>query len=118
MFLATGRQVLDQFKGLDDCRLYCRQIDPPDGPFPFANGEFVIGRPPFSVNDEVALFNKLKIDVLIVKNSGGAASASKLEAAKQLRLTTLLLARPEPPDASQVNSVTAALDWVRSYADH
>ncbi len=118
VFLATGRQTLDSFHVLADCQLFCRQIDPPDAPFPFANGEYVIGRPPFSVEEEVALFTRLGIDVLIVKNSGGAASASKLVAAGSLGLTTLMMRRPAPPEVPLVHDIHAALHWVDSHADH
>lgn len=113
VFLATGRQTLAQFADLGHCRLICRQIDPPEGPFPFANGEFLVGRPPFSVEDEAALFTRLAIDWLVVKNSGGAASRSKLDAARRIRLPVLMLARPALLDAPQVESAAAALDWVR-----
>jgi len=118
VFLATGRQTLDSFRILDDCTLYCRQIDPPDTPFPFKNGRYVIGKPPFSVDEEMELFSELQIDTLIVKNSGGAASASKLEAAKRLGAQTLLIKRPPRPDAPIVTSADEALIWVDRLADH
>ena len=66
VFLATGRQTLPRFANLSHARLICRQIDPPDGPFPFPNGEFLIGRPPFSVEHEVRLFTDLQVDWLMV----------------------------------------------------
>ncbi len=118
LFLATGRQTLDQFHAFADCYLICRQIDPPEGPFPFPNGEFLIGRPPFSVEDEIALFQKLSIDWLIVKNAGGAASYSKIDAAAELDIPVLMLRRPPQPDAPKVASVEAALEWVADLADH
>lgn len=118
VFLATGRQTLDQFAGFDDCHLICRQIDPPDGPFPFANGRFLIGRPPFSVAYETALFADERIDWLVVKNAGGAASYSKIEAAAALNIPVRMLARPEMPDAPRVHSLEAAIEWVEQHADY
>lgn len=118
VFLATGRQTLMQFEGFSDCYLICRQIDPPNGPFPFPNGEFLVGRPPFSVEDEKALFTDLDIDWLIVKNAGGAASYSKIEAAAELKIPVLMLRRPVQPSCDRVSSIEAALDWVDSRADH
>ncbi|OJI94424.1 precorrin-6A/cobalt-precorrin-6A reductase [Planktotalea frisia] len=115
VFLATGRKTLHRFADLSKCRLICRQIDPPDGPFPFANGEFLIGRPPFSVEDEIALFDKLKVDWLIVKNAGGAASFSKLEAARALKLKVGMIKRPERPDAPSVSSIEQAVEWGKSF---
>ena len=118
VFLATGRQTLDSFGGFSDCHLICRQIDPPEGPFPFPNGEFRIGRPPFSVEDEVALFKDLKVDWLIVKNAGGAASYSKIEAAGQLGIPVIFLARPVQPEAEQVAHIQDVMDWVARHADY
>lgn len=111
VFLATGRKTLNKFENLSNCYLICRQIDPPDGPFPFPNGEFLIGRPPFSVADEIALFRKLVVDWLIVKNAGGTASFSKLEAARELGLHVGMIERPDMPDARTVTTVKHAIEW-------
>ncbi|WP_333714369.1 cobalt-precorrin-6A reductase [Yoonia sp.] len=112
VFLGTGRQTLERFANLTGRRIICRQIDPPEGPFPFAGGEFLVGRPPFSVADEVALFSRLSVDWLVVKNAGGAMSATKLTAARQLGLPVLMIARPAQGDWPVVSSVDAALAWV------
>jgi precorrin-6A/cobalt-precorrin-6A reductase len=112
VFLATGRQRLEDFAGLAGNRLYCRRIDPPEAPFPFPNGEYIVGRPPFSVADEVALFTRLKIDWLVVKDAGGAASRTKLDAARDLGLPVLMIRRPPQPEAERVETVAAALDWL------
>lgn len=112
VFLATGRQTLGQFANLTHARLICRQIDPPDGPFPFANGEFLVGRPPFSAEEEEALFASLGVSWLVVKNAGGEAPRSKLVAARRLGIDVAMIARPPQPEAHRVASVEAALDWV------
>lgn len=115
VFLATGRKTLERFDNLQSCRLICRQIDPPSGPFPFANGEFLIGRPPFSVQDEIALFKSLKVDWLIVKNAGGSASFSKLEAARQLSLKVGMIMRPDLSDAPRVETIEQAIEWGKAH---
>tara|TARA_B110000459_G_scaffold28110_1_gene27959 strand:- start:8868 stop:9602 length:735 start_codon:yes stop_codon:yes gene_type:complete len=112
VFLATGRQSLLKFKNISNSRLYCRQIDPPDMPFPWLNGTFVIGRPPFSEAAEKALFLKLNIDVLIVKNSGGSASRTKLDAARSLEMPVLMINRPTPTPASTLRSLTEIKIWL------
>jgi precorrin-6A/cobalt-precorrin-6A reductase len=112
VFLATGRQTLEAFAGLADCRLICRQIDPPDGPFPFPNGAYLLGRPPFSIADEVGQFTRLGVDWLVVKDAGGAASRTKLDAARDLGLPVLMIRRPPQPEAERVETVAAALDWL------
>jgi len=112
VFLATGRSTLERFANLAGCRLICRQIDPPDRPFPFPNGEYLIGRPPFSVAQEVELFRKLGVDWLIVKNAGGEAPKTKLVAARQLGIPVGMISRPAPPCGPHVETVVEALDWV------
>lgn len=112
VFLATGRQTLARFGGLAGRRIWCRQIDPPDQPFPFEGGEFLIGRPPFSVDEEVALFRRLGVEWLVVKNAGGVASRTKLDAARQLGIAVLMIRRPAQPQAARVETVDEALEWI------
>ncbi len=114
VFLATGRQTLKGFDNLSGRRLILRQIDPPDAPFPYENGGYIIGRPPFSVADEVSLFKKLGVDWLVVKNAGGQASQSKLLAARELQIPVAMINRPKQPDAQSVQTVDQAMQWVRA----
>ncbi|MBE0414896.1 precorrin-6A/cobalt-precorrin-6A reductase, partial [Yoonia sp.] len=60
----------------------------------------------------VALFRRLGVDVLIVKNAGGVASRTKLTAARQLGIPVLMIARPPVGDWPVVSTVAEALDWV------
>lgn len=116
VFLATGRQTLTSYDNMSGRRLICRQIDPPDQPFPFANGAFLVGRPPFTVQDEVDLFQKLGIDWLVVKNSGGQASHSKLDAARLLGIPVAMVKRPPQPECARLSRVPEVLDWVAQRA--
>lgn len=113
IFLATGRQTLHRFAGLSGREVICRQIDPPEAPFPFEGGRYLVGRPPFSVEDEVRLFHDLGVECLVVKNAGGAASATKLTAARQLQIPVIMINRPPQPPGQKVATVEAALDWVQ-----
>lgn len=112
VFLATGRPTLDRFANLRSCHLICRQIEPPDREFPFENGRFLVGTPPFSVAQEQDLFAALGVDWLVVKNAGGRASATKLTAARELGIRVAMINRPALPDAPVVHDAEAALDWV------
>lgn len=114
VFLGTGRQTLERFSNLVGCRVICRQIDPPEGPFPFPGGEFLIGRPPFPVVDEIALFERLGVDWLVVKNAGGEASRTKLTAARAKQIPVIMINRPPMPDAPRVATVDEALAWVQA----
>ncbi|MRU14433.1 cobalt-precorrin-6A reductase [Roseovarius sp. A21] len=114
VFLATGRQGLDRFANLSGCRLICRVIDPPDRDFPFPNGRFLIGRPPFSLEDEVRVFTDLGVEWLIAKNAGGAASRTKLMAARELGIKVAMINRPPQPDTPKVRTVEEALAWAEA----
>ena len=112
VFLATGRQSLSKFKNLDNSEVICRQIEPPKSSFPWPNGRFHIGTPPFSEIEEISLFKTLSIDFLVVKNAGGVASRTKLDAARALGITVLMLARPKQSGALTVTSITDAQSWL------
>lgn len=113
VFLATGRENLEHFANLAGRRVICRQIETPDDPFPFENGQFLVGRPPFHVPEEVRLFRQLGVDWLVVKNAGGAGSRPKLDAARELGLPVGMIRRPYQPQGPKVETVAEALNWVR-----
>ena len=112
VFLGTGRQTLGDFANMVNRRLLCRVIDPPQGPFPFDGGRFVVGRPPFSIAEEVAFFQAESVEWLVVKNAGGARSRSKLDAARQLGLPVVMQRRPAVPDVPFVETVAACVAWL------
>lgn len=56
---------------------------------------------PFKHEDERALLEQHKIDLLISKNSGGAATEAKLSAARELGIEVFMLQRPDLPEADQ-----------------
>ena len=116
VFLATGAQSLAGFANLAGRELICRRIDRPETPFPLPGGRWLLGRGPFSVEDEVALFSRLGVDVLVVKNSGGTGSRPKLEAARRLGLPVVMIDRPPPPPGPIATSVEEALGWALSHA--
>ncbi len=103
VFLATGSGDLAAFAGLD---LWClvRAVDPPPPPLP-PRRQVVLGRGPFTADAERALLAEHRIDVLVTRDSGGAMTAAKLVAARELGLTVVLLDRPPAPDVPTVPSV-------------
>ena len=56
--------------------------------------EVIGARGPFLIEDERVLFERRGIDVLISKNSGSTATEPKLEVARELGVTVLVLKRP------------------------
>jgi precorrin-6A/cobalt-precorrin-6A reductase len=115
VFLTTGRQGLAAFAGLTG-RCVVRSVDPPSPPLP-ERTTVLLARGPFSVPDELALMREHHIDVVVTKDSGGAMTAAKLTAARELGLPVVLVRRPPvPPGVPTVATVEEALAWVRSQA--
>lgn len=114
VFLATGPKGIMQFKGLEGRRVLCRRIDPPRGAFPFRGGDWIVARPPFSLESEIEMLRTHNIDWLVAKNSGGMAGRAKLEAARQLHLKVAMIRRPTQPDVRRFADPDAAVAWVRS----
>lgn len=111
VFVSTGRQTLPSLilPGRD---LHIRVIDPPAQPMP-EGASLVIGRAPFTETGEARLFQRLGIDWLLTKNSGGAAGLPKLGAARALGLPVAMIRRPAPAGPS-VARVEDALAWLEA----
>jgi precorrin-6A/cobalt-precorrin-6A reductase len=74
----------------------------------------VLARGPFDLNAERALLSEHAIDTLVSKNSGGAATAAKLQAARELRIQVVMVRRPATPEVPLVDSVAEARRWIRA----
>ncbi|HWU00374.1 MAG TPA: precorrin-6A/cobalt-precorrin-6A reductase, partial [Terriglobales bacterium] len=113
VFLALGRQELGHFTGLDDAWFLIRSVEAPDATIRFAQSELLLARGPFRYEDELALLKDHRIDTIVCKNSGGAATDGKLTAARALGLLVVMLDRPRRPDLPSAPDVPAAIDWLR-----
>ncbi|WP_233434225.1 cobalt-precorrin-6A reductase [Nocardia yamanashiensis] len=112
VFLTIGRQGVAAFAE-SDAWFLIRAIDPPDGARP-ARHELLLARGPFTLTDETALLTDRRIEVMVTKDSGGALTEAKLEAARALALPVVVIDRPALPEgALSVETVAAAWDWLR-----
>ena len=111
IFLTTGRQGLGAFAELPG-KVLIRSVDPPDPPLP-ARATVLLARGPFTVETELALLRQHRIDVVVTKDSGGAMTAAKLEAARELGRSVVLVRRPPLPEGVPVVATVAdARAWV------
>ncbi|WP_181764613.1 cobalt-precorrin-6A reductase [Streptomyces albidus (ex Kaewkla and Franco 2022)] len=101
VFLTTGRTGLAAFAHLDALWFLVRSVDPPEGPRP-ADLEMLLDRGPFTLEGERELLRSRRIDVLVSKDSGGAATAPKLTAAREAGLPVVLVRRPPVPEGVTV----------------
>ncbi|MFJ4466378.1 cobalt-precorrin-6A reductase [Streptomyces sp. NPDC089424] len=112
VFLTTGRLGLAAFAGLTGQHFVVRSVEPPAPPMP-ADVELLLARGPFTVAGELALLREHRIDVVVTKDSGGAATAAKLTAARELGVPVVVVSRPPlPPGAAAVPDVPGALAWL------
>lgn len=112
VFTNTGRGTLGDYTACRAALVIMRLTHPTSEPSPLPFLEFLSGTPPFSVRAEETLFRDLGITLLICRNVGGAASKSKLLAARRLGLDVSMVKRPAPaPGVPVVQDVAEALAW-------
>lgn len=110
--LTVGHTGLDVYLARHDCSFVIRSIEPPERPLP-VNATSLIARPPFYPQGELQLMQEQGITHLVSKNSGGVQTEAKLQAALQLRLPVLMIARPELPPAHEVPTIGQAIAALR-----
>lgn len=112
LFSNTGWLSLPAFQGFRGARLFLRQTHEVQNPPPYDFVTILAGVPPFSVKEEIALFRDLNVTHLICRNVGGAASATKLVAARELGLPVYMVARaPHSGEFPVAETVAKALEW-------
>lgn len=114
VFLSIGRNGLGGFTDWSDRYVLVRVVD--DGRLSVPDTwEVLHARGPFNRDSERDLLRSRRIDVLVTKDSGGEQTAAKLDAAGDLGIPIVVVARPpDPPGVDRVDSVLAALDWALS----
>jgi precorrin-6A/cobalt-precorrin-6A reductase len=116
VLLTTGRLELAPFARVRGTHFVLRSIEPPD-PQPLADATVVLARGPFSVDGELALLRDHRIDTIVTKNSGAAATAAKLTAARTLGTRVVMVRRPPGPPGPVASTPDAALRWLDTQPD-
>ena len=116
VLLTTGRKDLDSFFARQDISGIARMIeDPPLDPP--ANWRILRERPPFTVEEEVKLLAESAITHLVTKNAGGSATEAKLQAARDMGIPVIMVARPVKPVVAcfaAIGHLIAAVEGVLS----
>jgi precorrin-6A/cobalt-precorrin-6A reductase len=120
VFLTVGQKELAPFKACPQHSYVVRSVDPPPAHSLPPNVTIITARGPFELDGERSLLSGHGIEVIVTKNSGGAATAAKLVAARELGLPVIMVARPELPksvgESESVADAGAAFAWLEEFA--
>lgn len=113
VLLTVGRQPLPHYFSLS--HVIARVAENDGRPVP-AGWQILASRGPFSLADERQLLADNDIKVLVSKDSGGVTS-TKLDAARELGVNVIMVARPPTPaGVSEVSTIAGVVDFVRAQA--
>jgi precorrin-6A/cobalt-precorrin-6A reductase len=112
VLLTVGQQELAPFAAAPWHRYVVRSVDPPPADTLPPDGRVIAARGPFAFADEMALLRDERIEAIVTKNSGGAATQAKLAASRALGVPVVMVERPALPQATTVAGVAEALAWL------
>jgi len=115
VLVTSGHAGLAEMAGRDGCHFLVRLIEPPLGPLP-GNAMLILDRPPYTLAAEMALMQAQGITHMITKNSGGAQTRAKIDAAAALGIVSLVVEREHRAGGTQVESVAEALAAIHELA--
>lgn len=116
IFLTTGRSGTAAFADSASWFLI-RAVTPPDPETLPARHKLLLSRGPYDHDGEHALLVEHRIDALVTKNSGGAMTRPKVDAAVGLGVAVVMIDRPAlPVGPPTVGTVEEAVAWVRRHA--
>lgn len=113
VFLAIGRQDVGAFRVAPQHRYLVRSIEPVDPADLPPGAETLLARGPFAEVGERALLESRRVEIVVARNSGGAATYAKIAAARALALPVVMIARPAGVAAA--GSVDAALAQIERH---
>jgi precorrin-6A/cobalt-precorrin-6A reductase len=112
VFVALGRNELAPFNEPPHHHYLVRSVDPVDPPLALPHVTYVTGRGPFGDAEDHALMTAHGIEMVIARNSGGAATYGKIAAARALGIGVIMLRRPPAPAARAAETVEEAIAWL------
>lgn len=116
VFLGLGRQDLHLFAAAPQHHYLARLIERPEQETLPPDLRLLQARGPFDRDAEERLLREEQIDVVVSRNSGGAATYAKIEAARALGLPVIMIARPAKPAGQVMTDVDACVAWLHGLA--
>jgi precorrin-6A/cobalt-precorrin-6A reductase len=117
VFLSLGRLELGAFASAPQHHYVARTIEPPDVALP-PDINLILDRGPFDEQAETVLLTSEKIDVIVSKNSGGAATYPKITATRKLGIPVVIIARPLKVHGHAVEHPAEAVTWLEQQLAH
>jgi precorrin-6A/cobalt-precorrin-6A reductase len=112
IFLAIGRRHLKAFAARPQHSYTVRLADPPDAALPLPDASVIVSRGPFTVDGDRDLMRAREIEWIVARNAGGSGAIAKIEAARQLGLPIIMIARPGLPDRPSTASLMEVLRFL------
>jgi precorrin-6A/cobalt-precorrin-6A reductase len=97
VLLTTGRRDLAAFADDPGHHYLVRTVDPAPGPTP-TRSTSILARGPYTRDGELALMREHAVTLLVTKDSGGALTVAKLDAARDLAIPVVVVERPPLPE--------------------
>lgn len=110
VFSSVGRLEVAAFRAAPQHDYLLRAVDEFEPGLPHAR--VLAARGPFELEAERALLLRERIDLIVSKNAGTPATYAKLEAARQLQLPVVMVARPVLPVVPTVATADSARSWL------
>jgi len=106
--ITTGHEGLETLLARNDCRLLVRLIEIPEEALP-RHARLLLGRPPYTLDTEKALFAREGVTHLVTKNSGGPQTEAKLDAARLAGAEVIMIDRPVYGPATEAGTIDEAI---------
>jgi precorrin-6A/cobalt-precorrin-6A reductase len=113
VLLTIGRQGVSAFADDRASWYLIRCVERPEPSLP-PRHELMLSRGPYFVEGELALIDSHGIDLIVTKDSGGASTIAKLEAARLRAVPVVVIGRPKRQDVVSVPDVAGAIRWVEA----
>lgn len=117
-FLSLGRLELGAFATRPQHHYIARMIEPPEGLALPRDIRLIFERGPFDEQAETTLLVDEKIDVIVSKNSGGAATYPKIAATRKLGIPVVMISRPHKLHGHAVEDAEGAVTWLEQQLAH
>jgi precorrin-6A/cobalt-precorrin-6A reductase len=118
VFLSLGRLELGAFASDPQHHYLARMIEAPEDVVLPHDIKLIFDRGPFDEGAETALLTQERIDVMVSKNSGGAATYAKIAATRQLGIPVVMIARPHKWHGHALDDAKGAVMWLEQRLAH